>query len=239
MKITLKISTILGLIFFLYSNKAQALIASTQLESPNVSINDEVSIDIKALSAFSENFNTVIVEATITNAHVISYDPPEGTEWYLLGTCNEALETFTSSRLCFVLSKDTLLIPDESLGTFKIIVDGPENPVGVLVEGESGYQNNTDPMFPYDGQGNFFELTLNSQPTTTVTATNSPTPTYTNSPTPTVVATNPINDEIDKKPIPKSGIEDIQIGRIILGIFISGFGFILYQSKVKTNTISA
>jgi len=191
------------------------------------------------LSAFSENFNTVIVEATITNAHVISYDPPEGTEWYLLGTCNEALETFTSSRLCFVLSKDTLLIPDESLGTFKIIVDGPENPVGVLVEGESGYQNNTDPMFPYDGQGNFFELTLNSQPTTTVTATNSPTPTYTNSPTPTVVATNPINDEIDKKPIPKSGIEDIQIGRIILGIFISGFGFILYQSKVKTNTISA
>ncbi len=210
-----------------------ALIASTQLESPNVSINDEVSIDIKALSAFSENFNTVIVEATITNAHVISYDPPEGTEWYLLGTCNEALETFTSSRLCFVLSKDTLLIPDESLGTFKIIVDGPENPVGVLVEGESGYQNNTDPMFPYDGQGNFFELTLNSQPTTTVTATNSPTPTA------TIVATNPVNDEIDKKPIPKSGIEDMQIGRIIFGIFISGFGFILYQSKVKTNTISA
>lgn len=233
MKITLKISTIICLILFLYSSKAIALIASTQLESPNVSINDEVSIDIKALSAFSENYNTAIVEATITNAHVISYDPPEGTEWYLLGTCNEALETFTSSRLCFVLSKDTLLIPDESLGTFKIIVDGPENPVGVLVEGESGYQNNTDPMFPYDGQGNFFELTLNSQPTTTVTATNSPTPTA------TIVATNPVNDEIDKKPIPKSGIEDMQIGRIILGIFISSFGFILYQSKVKTNTISA
>ena len=221
-----------------------ALIASPQLENPTVGINDEVSIAIKALSAFAENYNTVIVEATISNAHVISYDPPEGTEWYLLGACNEELETFTTSRLCFVLSKDTLLLPDESLGTFKVVVDGPQNPVGILVEGESGYQNNSEPMDPYDPEGNFFELSLNSQPTVTVTTTvsvtasNTPIPTYTNTPSPTLTigATNPINDDLDKKPIPKSGIEDLQIGRIILGFGISVFGYVLYKSREKFNS---